>query len=397
MIQNKNIVIFGLQPWDISVGSNCKNIAEELAKNNSVLYINRPLDRISWLKGAKDTITKNRMDVLKKRKDPLEQIHDNLWVLTPPIIMEPVQWLDSSFWFEVLTKWNNKKLARIVKKYLRQLDFDKFILFNDSAMFQGYNLKEFLSPELFIYYIRDYLIAQPYFQKHGPNAERKLVAQADLVVANSTYLTKYAKAYNDNSFCIGQGCDLEQFQPQKIKKIPTELQQLAGPIIGYVGNLTAKRLDIDILSYLAKRNPNWSIVLIGKEDEVFKASNLHQMKNVHFLGSQKTEHLPEFIYGFDICINPQEVNALSIGNYPRKIDEYLAMGKPVVATQTEALSIFRDYVCLAQDKYQFEADIRYLLKNDYEALHHKRMNFAKSHSWENSVRAMSYAIQNKIA
>ncbi|BDS15547.1 glycosyltransferase [Aureispira anguillae] len=397
MIRNRNIVVFGLQPWDIEIGSNCKNIALELAKNNKVLYINRPLDRITWLRKKKNTIAQNRMDVLTRKKSPLVQLDTNFWILTPPVVMESVQWLNSSFLFKFFNRWNNRKLAKTVKRYLEKLGFNDFILFNDSAMFQGNNLKEFLSPELFIYYIRDYLIAQPYFEKHGPNAEKRLVEQADLVVANSTYLVNYAKVYNSNSFYIGQGCDLEEFQPQEIHSVPAALKKLSGPIIGYVGNLTSKRLDLEILIYLAKRNPSWSIVLVGGEDNVFKKSVLHNFDNVHFLGFQKPETLPQFIHGFDVCINPQVLNQLSIGNYPRKIDEYLAMGKPVVATRTEGMIMFEDYVCLAEDKYQFEADIRYLLKTDCEALRMQRINFAKSHTWENSVRALENALVNKIA
>ncbi len=47
MIQGKDIVIVGLQPWDTEIGSNCKDIAVEMSKNNRVLYVNSPFDRIS--------------------------------------------------------------------------------------------------------------------------------------------------------------------------------------------------------------------------------------------------------------------------------------------------------------------------------------------------------------
>jgi len=148
MIKNTNIVIFGLQPWDIQIGSNCKNIALELSKHNRVIYVNRPLDRISWLKRKKDLISQNRMAVLNKKKEPLEQINENLQVLTPTIIMESVQWLNSKSLFQYLTKKNSQKLAKNIKYFLDQLDIKKFILFNDSAMFQGVELKKILKPDL---------------------------------------------------------------------------------------------------------------------------------------------------------------------------------------------------------------------------------------------------------
>lgn len=392
MIKNRNIVIFSLQPWDIKIGSNCKNIALELAKHNKVLYVNRPLDRITWLKRKKDAIAQNRMAVLRKEKAPLEKINENLWVLTPTIIMESVQWLQSKMLFQYLMQRNSKRLAKNILPYLKQLAFDDIILFNDSAMFQGFCLKEVLKPIHFVYYIRDYLIAQPYFKQHGPEIEKQLIKKADLVVANSTYLANYAKQYNSNSFYIGQGCDLSMFQPETTLAAPS-LEKLRRPIIGYVGALTAKRLDIDLLIHLAQNNPQWSIVLVGGEDNEFKNSQLHNLENVHFLGFQKPETLPQFIQAFDVCINPQILNELSIGNYPRKIDEYLAMGKPVVATKTEGMKMFADYVSLAENKYEYEQNIQTLLKDDRKTLIDKRIQFARSHTWENSVRALGSFIE----
>ena len=60
------------------------------------------------------------------------------------------------------------------------------------------------------------------------------------------------------------------------------------------------------------------------------------------------EELPKYIQHFDICINPQILNSITDGNYPLKIDEYLAMGKPIVATSTHTMrSIFAGHTHLA--------------------------------------------------
>ncbi len=80
------------------------------------------------------------------------------------------------------------------------------------------------------------------------------------------------------------------------------------------------RLDIEVLVYLAEQRPDWSIVLVGPEDEAFKASKLHQITNVHFLGSKPMEALPSYLNHFDVALNPQKLNEVTIGNYPRKID-----------------------------------------------------------------------------
>ena len=45
MIKGKDIIVVGIQAWDIEIGSNCKNIALEFSKNNRVLYVNPPMTR----------------------------------------------------------------------------------------------------------------------------------------------------------------------------------------------------------------------------------------------------------------------------------------------------------------------------------------------------------------
>ena len=44
MEKSRDIVVTGIQAWDIEIGSNCKNIAIEMSKKHRVLYVNPPLD-----------------------------------------------------------------------------------------------------------------------------------------------------------------------------------------------------------------------------------------------------------------------------------------------------------------------------------------------------------------
>jgi glycosyltransferase involved in cell wall biosynthesis len=113
---------------------------------------------------------------------------------------------------------------------------------------------------------------------------------------------------------------------------------------------------------------------------------------VHFLGSKPPASLPAYINAFDVCINPQIVNAVTIGNYPRKIDEYLAAGKPTVATKTEAMSIFSEYVYLAETKDDYVMLIKKALANNSDEMSRERQAFATSHTWANSVKEIYKAI-----
>lgn len=396
IISGRDIVIVGQQPWDVNIGSNCKNIAIELAKHNRVLYVNSALDRITLLRNRKDSKIIKRRAVIKGNTNGLIPVADNLWTLYPDVLIESVNWINSFGLFDWLNKRNNRLFAKSILKTTAKLGFKDIILFNDNDMFKSFYLKEFLRPSLSIYYSRDFMLAVDYWKKHGTRIEPALIKKSDLCVANSTYLSNYCKQYNPASYYIGQGCELDIFTSSAALPAVPAIDSLKGPKIGYVGALQSIRLDIELIAHIAVTKPDWNIILVGPEDDVFKESKLHGIPNIHFLGAQQPEDLPQYINSFDLCINPQLVNQVTIGNYPRKIDEYLAMGKPVVATHTEAVTIFEDTVYLAENKEGFVTLIEKGLQENTEELATYRVKIAHSHSWENSVGELYKAINQVI-
>jgi len=260
-------------------------------------------------------------------------------------------------------------------------------------MLRSFYLKDILKPKTYIYYTRDNLISMDFWKIQGKRIEALHMKKADIVVANSTYLSKLASQFNDNSYYVGQGCDVSEFNPTKISTIPNDIVNIKKPIIGYIGALLTVRLDIDIILHIAKTRQDWNIVLVGPEDNDFKNSELHKLKNVYFLGNKNGKELPMYLKEFDVAINPQKLNPLTIGNYPRKIDEYLAMGKITVATKTEAMSVFSEHTYLAENKQQYINLIDLALKENSEEKIKQRIQFANTHTWENNVNE----IYKKIA
>lgn len=154
------------------------------------------------------------------------------------------------------------------------------------------------------------------------------------------------------------------------------------------------RLDEDLLLHMVTSLREMSFVLVGPIDGDFEKSKLKEKKNVYFLGFRKPEQTAAYISHFTICINPQLVNPLTIGNYPRKIDEYLAAGKPVIATATQAMEMFRAYTILCSSKEEYVENIRKVVGEPYwtsEELKNKRREFAMTHDWEHSVGALGDA------
>lgn len=390
-LQGRDIVVVGQQPWDTALGSNCKDIAREMARHNRVLYVNAPLDRNTLLRHGRDPAVRARRAVLRGQASGLESVAPSLWVLQPDTVLESINWLLPGRLHSRLNQVNNRRFARAIQKGLTQLGFRNFLLFNDNDMVRSFYLKELLQPDLSIYYSRDYLVAGGYWQRHGERLEPALMAKSDVCVANSGYLADYCRLHNPRAFDVGQGCDVPTPPPPGVA-LPLGLAGLPHPLVGYVGALTSARLDLGVLRYLSQQRPEWSFVLVGPEDDVFKASDLHQQPNVHFTGSRPTSELAAYVSAFDACLNPQLVNPLTVGNYPRKIDEYLALGKPTVATRTEAMRTFADHTYLANSPAEYLALLEQALAEDSPARQQARRAFAATHTWENSVSRIYAAV-----
>jgi teichuronic acid biosynthesis glycosyltransferase TuaH len=383
-MKGKDFVITSLQTWDMSLGTTIRNFTLEIAKKNRVIYVNTPMDQATLirciLKGKHD----RRLDVIKKKLDPIRRINDNLWVIDLPIIAYSVNKIPNAKLFDLFNYYNGKRASRWINRFLEKLSFKEFTLFIDTDIYRSQYLKELLSPKLTIYYRRDYILGVSYWKKHGTRLEPLLAAKADIAMGNSRLFCEELGRYNPNVKLLETGVNLELYDGNKTFATPMDVINIPKPIVGYVGSINDLRLDESLLFQLAKKRSEYSFVFVGPEDAVFKTSQLHSLPNCYFTGSKKTDELPDYVASFDICINPQKVNEITEGNYPLKIDEYLAMGKPSVATETPIMTdVFSKHVHLAHDETSYLQMIDKAVKEASDSsLKTERIQFAKTHSWE---------------
>lgn len=378
-----NFVFVSLQRINADRESTSTSLAKELSKKHRVLYVNPPIDRRTWFTGKTDKFTKKHIQLIKEKDNRLIRISDNLSVLNPDKIIESLNWIPSTYLFSICIWLNNKTFASCIQKAINELEFDSFILINDKDMFRSFYLKELLKPSLSVYLDRDYTLGFDYWKRHGTNLEPKLMRKSDLVVCNSSDFTNRALKYNLNSFYIKNGANLEVFNDSKVWKKPEELNAYQRPLIGYVGALNAMRIDIELIATIAAKRNDWDFVFIGCEDDVFKNSILHDISNITFIPKKHTNEIPAYVKHFDVCINPQLINEITIGNFPLKIIEYLALGKPVVATATNTMKEeFSELTYLANDAEGYVAAIERALAEDNHERHASRIALAKRYSWK---------------
>lgn len=376
-------IITSLQTWDIEIGSTIKNTAAEISKQHRVFYINTPPGLMHWLRNYK------RIYLQKDKK-----ANPNLQIIYCKFPAIPVNSMPFTWLFKIANYYNNFRIARTIKKAIKEYDIKDYIHIIDTDIFRSLYLKQLIHPAISIYYRRDYIIGVNYWKKHGLECEYALVRQSDIVITNSSYFTKELQQYNPNIYTVNTGVNLELYDANRLWKKPTELVNIPRPIIGYAGAILESRLDASLLYETASRMHQYSFIFVGPEDSFFSQHPLHSLKNVYFTGRKEVEELPAYIQYFDVCINPQIVNPITEGNYPLKIDEYLSMGKPVVATSTHTMrEIFAGHVHLATDVASYlHAIEKAIHETENPALRKERIAFAHTHSWAHSVEKIYQAI-----
>ena len=395
-LAGRDFIITGLQSWDIPIGSNAIDIAKEISLDNRVLYVNSAADLMTLIRNKPTPELNHRKDVLRKKKPTLRQISSTLWILDFPFWVWSVNGLPDGKLFDFINMKNNNKTLSYVRKVSEDLGFNNIIHFIDNDIYRSFYSKEFLKPQHTVYYRRDNLQPMSYWKKHAIRLEPIIIQKSDLVLCNSPQLAKYASTFNPKSYDVGQGVDLSAYDTNQKLTIPKEFESIPEPRIGYIGDINSTRLDANLIYQLAKSKSGYSFVMIGKEDNFFASHDLHSLKNVFFLGSIPKDNVPQYMAALQVCMNPQLLNEITIGNYPRKVDEYLAMGKPVIATRTDTMELFRDHVYLCSSLSDYQSAVELAITENNNELISTRIKFAHSHSWKNNVSKIYKHINDQL-
>ncbi len=154
------------------------------------------------------------------------------------------------------------------------------------------------------------------------------------------------------------------------------------PVLGYVGWISA-RTDVELVRLLAFRRPGYDIVLVGPEHESrLTNSGLLALSNVRWLGEVKNADIPSVLATFDVCLIPHLDSDYARSMSPLKLLQYLASGKPVVATDVSGLDIAHDLIRIESDPGRFIEAIDEQLTTDTVAASKQRIEFARTQTWE---------------
>lgn len=388
VLKGQNIICIASANWDAPLWTNSQHVMSRLSLNNRILFVEslglrRPTFRkdfarvahrfLNWLRGTK-------------------KINDNLFIYSPLIIP-----LHS---FRFIRKLNYLILRQSLTQQIKKLKFDNPLLW--TFLPTSTDLLGTLGERLAIYHCVDEYTANPGVPKNVIEyLEKQLIKYVNVVFTTSKNLYDTKKVYNSSTYYMPNVADAEHFIqatfPETI--IPLELNDIPQPRIGFIGALSGYKVNFDLIEKIAQNHPDWSLVMVGpvwSGDPNTNLSGLEKLENVHLLGTQPYEKLPNFLKGIDVCIVPFLLNETTISVFPLKFFEYMAAGKPIVLTDLPSVHEYSDYCHIARTDDEFIEALEKSLKEKNGHLMKKRIQLAKKHTWQARIATMTTIIGEEL-
>jgi hypothetical protein len=378
-MKNESIIYFAKE-WNQDRTS-CDHVFDQLARHNKVVWVNSIGWRNPNLASAHDW--RRIFSKLRKCLGGLKNVGPTAWVYQPVVIPLP---------YSQFAKRINRHLLRwSLQRIAHRLGMRRPILWTFLA--NSVYMVGQLDESLVVYYCTD-AVAQFSFinGKEMAEMERELATKADLCFATANTLAAHLREFNPNCHVALHGVDHAHFARalDETTAIPDDIAQLPQPVIGFFG-IIHNWIDLPLVAAVARKHPDWSIVLIGKTD--VDMSPVAGLANVHVIGRRHYDTLPGYCKAFKVGIIPFAINELTHHVNPIKLREYLSAGLPVVSTALPEVQAYGDQVYIANSPEQFTEQIERALREDTPALHQRRTDAMRNETWEAKVAQLGDIVE----
>jgi GT2 family glycosyltransferase/2-polyprenyl-3-methyl-5-hydroxy-6-metoxy-1,4-benzoquinol methylase/glycosyltransferase involved in cell wall biosynthesis len=214
--------------------------------------------------------------------------------------------------------------------------------------------------------------------------ERRYVRAArasDLLVSNSAALLEEFRRFQPSTKRVANAVDLAEFErAEAAGREPACLAGVGRPRLAYVGNLRL-RLRQDLLAAVADAHPQATLLLAGDGGDAL-AATLGTRRNVRFVGRLAPAEVPSFLLASDVLLLPHATGAITDAMDPQKLVEYLASGRPIVATPVAGARERAGLVALADDARGFVAAVGAALREVDPVARERRRGSVRGNTWQ---------------
>ncbi len=343
MTTDCDILILSTQDWDALPTRKHHWARKFAARGNRVLYVEQQMHWLGWLVDFRRQFRR----VWRWLSGP-RQVSERLWVFTLPVVLPFFQM------FALINALNNRLLAPVLRWALRRIGFKDIVLWAYTPHAAG--LVGRLGEQFMVYEcVDEFSAARGLVRGETIVAlERQLLRVADRVIVTHPSLLRSKTVRDRLPVLVPNGADINHFARAGAPgtQPAAAVAALPRPVVGFHGWIQYW-IDFDLIAHSARKHPEWSFALIGPVEPLARVDKVRGLTNVHFLGKQPYERMPEFLAGFDVCINPFVLGELADAVSPIKLYEYLASGKPVVSVDMPAAREFSDLITLVRTPEQF--------------------------------------------
>ena len=382
MLRGENIVCFA-KDWTEDPTSN-NHVMRELSKDNEVLWLNSIAQRTPSFASGRDL--KKIVNKVKSFAKGYTTIGEHLHVYTPLVVPFPHS--------RAAIQANRLILRASIRALRKKLGMGGFQLWTflpSSHAYAGH-----LGEELVVYYCTDEFSQFKYLDgARIAEQEQKLIKKADIVFCTSRTLVERKSAFNSNVHLASHGVDQAHFAKALDEQtpVPAEIANLKGPVLGFFG-LIESWVDVELMAEVARRRPEWNLVVIGKA--LHDVSALEKLPNVKLLGRKPYGELPLYCKRFDVGLIPFKLTDLTVHVNPIKLREYFSAGLAVVSTDMPEVRGYKDcYVANTAD--ETIAKIEVILSTDNPDQRKRRSVAMLEETWTAKVRKLGEHVNETLA
>ena len=390
MLKGQDIVCVSTIDWDF-VWQGHQEIMSTLAANgNRVIFVENTGVRTPTCKDVRRLA--QRFSNWRRNRRGFRECRDNLFIYSPMVLPFP---------YSKPARWLNKKLLiKPLVRWMHAQDFRNPIIWTYLPTHTTIDIADSIEHKMLLYYcVADFALLSD-----NPGelraVEETIMKRSRIIFTPAKELADHCGRLNKNVHVFPNGVNTTVFDASRIsprEAPPEDLRGLRRPVIGYVGGVH-KFIDFDLLREIALLRPTWTLALIGPIQA--DTTRLEVLPNIRLLGQRAFSALPAYVAGFDACIIPYQVSAGTRTVCPSKLNEYHAMGKPVVSTGLPEVLAFNErndgIVYVASDAGGFVRGIEDAMKADSPRLAQARIDSARRNGWAARIERMSALLEKEL-
>jgi hypothetical protein len=222
------------------------------------------------------------------------------------------------------------------------------------------------------------------WRKTESHYNRELIKKSNLVICTGRPMYEKSISINRNSIYLRNGNNFRLLtEAAEIPLTRTELSELSGPFIGYLGGIR-NWIDFELVDSLLSIFQDVYIVFIGN---VYRngrngLKNLLKYKNFKWV-PHKPEHIVSFyLRRFNVGVIPFTVNEFTKGVFPNKFFEYMAMEIPIVTTALPELKKYSDIIGYSTSHIEFLENCKRVLNGGFDDKIKSYKQIARDNTWE---------------